>query len=139
MNYIYFTYRRIWDNKTNRYDVSYYNDLQYSDYKEAWLTEMIDWDRFIPENRIIKEIYPWIKTLRCAWVMKFDTIDKLELEISLKNVASNFAIEILTSEQMIQWIKDNTDLQEIEGWKFLIFDETEINWQIIPKQTLSIN
>ena len=70
MKNIYFTYRRIWDNRTNQYDISYYNKLQFADFVQAGLTEMIDWDRFIPSHRITLETAPWIKTLRRCGVLK---------------------------------------------------------------------
>ncbi len=139
MENIYFTYRRIWDNQTNRYDVSYYNDLQYSDFKESWLTEMIDWDRFISEDRITKETYPGIKSLRRAWVLKFDPlINRLELETSLVSVASSFSVEILTAEQMATWIREYTNLVEETPNNFVLSEETTFNEQVIPKQILTI-
>ena len=130
-NNIYFTYRQHFTNTGVKYDISYYNDKQYSDYKEAWLTKIVDWDSFIPSDRITKEIVPWVKSLRKAWVLKYiDWLNPTELQASLQNVAQGFWITMKTAIEMKQWIRDNTDLIEETDWKFLIREATNdwIDW-----------
>jgi len=126
MKKIYFTYRRTFTNRTNRYDISYYNDKIFADYKQAWLTEMVDWDRFISEDRITKEVVPWIKWLRRAWMLKYqEGLDIEKLKKDLLTTTWNFLTDLKTDEEMKQWIKDNTDLKEIEPWKFEVSPERE--------------
>tara|TARA_R110000851_G_scaffold312281_1_gene472826 strand:- start:245 stop:424 length:180 start_codon:yes stop_codon:yes gene_type:complete len=57
-NKIYFTYRRIFSNRGDRQDVSFYNDKQYFDYVSSGLTIMTDGSNFIPDDRIVAEIVP---------------------------------------------------------------------------------
>ena len=130
-NAIYFSYRPVWDNKTNKYDLSYYNDLQYKDFVDAWVTKVTDWDRFIPSSRITKETFPWVKTLRRLWVLKYiDWVDANDLKLTLENVSKSFWIEIHTAEEMKAKIRDYTDLVEESDGKFLIQEATEdwIDW-----------
>jgi len=148
MKKIYFTYRRIWDNKTNRYDVSYYNNLQFADYVNAGLTKIIDWDSFIPENRITKEIVPGVKWLRRAGVLEYnDNLDWNDIMKTLEKTASSFNIEIKTVDEMRQWIRDNTDLEEKKDenenptWEFVIYPEhtDEVTGETIPAKILIID
>jgi len=148
MKKIYFTYRRIWDNKTNRYDVSYYNNLQFADYVNAGLTKIIDWDNFIPENRITKEIVLGVKWLRRAGVLEYnDNLDWNDIMKTLEKTASSFNIEIKTVDEMRQWIRDNTDLEEKKdedwnlSWEFIIYPEhtDEMIGETIPEKTLIID
>lgn len=130
-NSIYFSYRPVWGNKTNKYDLSYYNDLQYKDFVDAWLTKVTDWDRFIPSSRITKETFPWVKTLRRLWVLNYiDWVDANDLKLTLENVSKSFWIEIHTAEEMKAKIRDYTDLIEETDGKFLIAAATDdwIDW-----------
>lgn len=114
-NRIFFTYRRMYTDRGNRQDVSFYNDKQYSDMIEAGLTKMTDWANFIPDERIIAEVVPWVKKQRVAGMLEFAMPElRTELEESLKSVAQSFSIELKTRDEMSQWIKDNTDLVETE-------------------------
>ena len=121
---IYYTYRPTYTNRSNRYDVSYYNDKVFADFVQAWLTKMIDWANFIPDNRITLETAPWIKTLRRCGVLKCADIftpEQVEvLKSDLVTTTQNFLLRILTKEEMLVWVRNNTDLEEIEEWKFLI-------------------
>ena len=141
MQYLYFTYRQVhWNRNSGRYDVSYYNDKQYADFKDSWLTNMIDWARFIPDNRITKETVPWFKTLRKAWVLEFnDALDFEDMKSSLINVAHSFWLEVLTSAEMVAWVKEYTDLVLKEWTTFIINEESEFDWETIPEKLLTIN
>jgi len=145
---IYFTYRPIWDNKTNKYNVSYYNNLQFADYVNAGLTKITDWNNFIPENRITKEVVPWVKWLRRAWVLEYnDNLDGTDIMNTLDKTAGSFAIEIKTVDEMRQWIRDNTDLEEIldddwnPTWQFIVTPERtdEETGETIPAKILVID
>lgn len=137
---IYFTYRQNYTDRGVKQDISFYNDKMYQDFKDAWITKMIDWERFIPTSQITKETVPWIKSLRKWWVLEY-SIPELwpELTESLRLVAQSFWIKILTSLEMIEWIKDYTRKTEIEPWKFLISEVWEYTmWELIPDRYLII-
>jgi hypothetical protein len=126
MKKIYFTYRRTWVNNTTRYDLSFYNDLQYADYKQAGLTEMIDGDRFVPDDKIIAEITTGIKSMRRAGMLYYnDMVDGTSLAQNLQNTSLNFATKIETMESMREWIRVNTSCKEVEEGKFLIAEASE--------------
>ena len=127
MEKIYFTYRRMFTNRGDRQDVSFYNDKQYFDYVSSGLTKMTDGSNFIPDDRIVAEIVPWVKKLRVAGMLEFAVADlKVELEESLKLVAQSFSLEIKTEAEMLAWIKDNTDLVLSEWKGFLISEANEL-------------
>ena len=145
---LYWTYRPeritspydLWNNISLNwtYTASFYLNNQFADWNKAWLTNVID--NIIPEDKYIWEIAPWIPKLTrfimCEYNEKYVVAD--ELARSLKNVWSRFDIDILTSEEIIVWIKANTSLQEVSPWKFIISEQSEIMWEIIPAQYLII-
>lgn len=120
------------------YTASNFLNNQFSDWNSAWLTNVIDCE--IPEDAYISEIVPWIKKLtrfiRCEYNEEF--VDKVEFQRSLENVWRRFDIDILTVDEAKQWIRDNTNLVEESDWKFIISNETEFNWEIIPARYLEI-
>lgn len=139
-NSLYFTYRRTHSNRGGQYDPSYYNSKEYADFTEAGLTKMIDWNWFIPDDRITKELVPWIQWLRRAWVLEYqEWLDVADLQSTLLNTASAFGVELKTVEEMKQWIKDNTDLEEKSEWVYIINEEIEEAWETIPEKLLIIN
>ena len=91
---------------------------------------MTDGSNFIPDDRIVAEIVPWVKKLRVAWMLEFAIADlKVELEESLKLVAQSFSLQIKTRDEMLAWIKDNTDLVLSEWKGFLISEANEgVEW-----------
>lgn len=136
---IYFTYRRMYTDRGNRQDVSFYNDKQYSDMIEAGLTKMTDGSNFIPDERIIATL-PWttVKKQRVAGMLEFAIPElRTELKESLKSVAQSFSLEIKTRDEMLSWVRNNTDLEEFEEGKFLTQkagefpEETEAKYLII--------
>ena len=121
------------------YTASFYLNNQFADWNKAWLTNVID--NIIPEDKYIWEIAPWVPKLTRFIMCEYDEnyVVADELARSLKNVWSRFDIDILTSDEMIVWIKANTSLQEVNPWKFLIYPETTwINWEIIEAEYLII-
>ena len=143
---LYWTYRperignvNLWDISLNwTYTPSFYLNNQFRDWNEAWLTNVIDLQ--IPEERYTAEISSWIPKLTRFISCEYDEtkVDPIELARSLENVWARFDIDILTIEEARQWIRDNTNLQEVETWKFIINEETEFDWEIIPAQYLII-
>lgn len=147
--YLFWTYRPeritspydLWNNISLNwtYTASFFLNNQFADWNKAWLTNVID--NIIPEDKYIWEVAPWVHKLTrfimCEYNENYVVAD--ELARSLKNVWSRFDIDILTVEEMIAWIKENTNLQEVETWKFLISPETTwLNWEIIEAKFLTI-
>jgi hypothetical protein len=61
------------------------------------------------------------------------------LKTSLENIAKSFSLEILTMEQMREWIRTWTDLIELSPWIFILNEESIwISWEIITEQLLEI-
>lgn len=122
------------------YTPSFFLDWQFADYKAAWLTKILDTE--IPEDRYTWEIAPWFRKLT-RFIMAYyneDYIIKEDFEKSVSSVGSDFKIEIFwTIEEAKIWIRNNTDLQEVSEWKFLIYPETTwINWEVIEAKFLTI-
>ena len=110
----------------------YFLNNQFADWNKAWLTNVID--NIISEDKYIWEVAPWIPKLTRFIMCEYDEnyVVADELARSLKNVWSRFDIDILTSEEIITWLKENTSLPEVSQWKFLIYPEaTWINWEIL--------
>lgn len=113
MNKIYFTYRRTYTDRGVRQDVSFYNDKMFADFKEAGLTNMIDGDNFISEHNITKETAPGIKSLRRAGVLEVNENVPLEqIKADLLKTSSSFLLEIKTKDEMLEWVRNNTNLIE---------------------------
>lgn len=136
----YFTYRPTFLNQwAGRYTPSYFTNQQYSDYVEAWLTSIQDcliWD-----NRYTKETIPWIKNLRRFGIMTCNEqyINPDEFANNLLKIGATFNIILITNEEAKQYLRDCTDLKEIEEGKFEISAETEFNGEIIPAEYLIID
>lgn len=136
----YFSYRPTYLNQWAwKYTLSYFCDQQYADYVQAWLTSIKDC--LILDDRYTKETYPWIKSLRRFGYMEcneqFVNID--EFANNLLKVWANFDIELLDVESAKAFIREWTDLQEIEDWKFEISSEMMgPAWDILPAIYLEI-
>lgn len=150
MKYIYWTYRskRItnpfnltdWVTLNGVYSPSFFINNMFSDWQEAWLTKLID--DIIPEDRYTWEVIPWVKKLTRFLMFEYNEtyVDPLELERSAENIWKEFDIAMQDVETIRQWLRDNTNLEEVETWKFLINPESTwlIDWEIVPAQYLII-
>lgn len=158
--YIYWTYRPLQLRNSVRlpneslngwYDTSLFNKDTYWDYYEA---NMVKISHPIPNDRFTWKI-PVIDDdenptgefvdKKTRFVM-FKYSDKYaEQEYLSKSIANNWALTNVemfsTPEEAIARIKANTDLEEVENWKFLISKEFEDEtiWEIIPAKYLIIN
>ena len=124
--------------KNGVYMPAEYLNNQFWDWHNAWLTKVID--NIIQEENYIWEIAPWIPKLTRFIMCEYNEnyVVHEELSRSLENVWARFDIDMLTVDEMITRIKANTNLQEVSAWKFLISNETEMMWEIIPAQYLVI-
>ena len=66
-------------------------------------------------------------------------VDPEELSRSAENVGKRFDVDILTNDEFYEWIKTNTNLEEVSPRKFLISEENEFMGQIIPAKYLELN
>lgn len=150
MKTILWTYRakRIWSSfdlnwisLSWNYTPSFFLDWQYADYKEAWLTRIID--NLIPEDRYIWEIVPWVKKLTRLIIAEYNEqyINWDEFFNNVTKVGAEFNIEaFVNSEEAKQWIRNNTDLIEVEEWKFLVSEASEwIDWENIEAKYIIID
>lgn len=152
MKHLYWTYRREqigspynldWNLVLNWwYDASFFLNNQFWEWNKAWLTNIIDWQQLISDNRYTWEIVPWIKKLTrfmlCEYNEKY--VEPEELSRSISNVWARFNIEMLDVELAKKWIRDNTDLIEEIDWHFILQEEYKdtISDKIIPTQYLII-
>lgn len=149
MKYLYGTFRpkRIqspydltWNVSLNwTYTPSFFINNMFADWQEAWLTKLID--DIIPEDRYTWEVVPWIKKLTRFLMFEYNEnyVDPIELQRSAENIWKEFDIAIQDVPTTIARIKDNTNLVEVEPWKFLISEETTwIMWEVIPAKYLTI-
>ena len=149
---IFWTYRPSFYNKgEGEYLPSYRLDQQYADYKAAGITNTLD--NYIPENRYISEIVPWIKKKTRFIIGEYeDTVVNVNDYIAnVQNVWSEFQIEMFaTPADAIAWIKANTDLLLLNetldtNWVSISAEweinpaSTDVDWITIPAKTLIIN
>lgn len=134
----YISYRPVYLNKwAGKYTLSYFLDQQYSDYVKAWITK-ID-DIIISDNRYTKEIVPWIKSERRFAILEANWIDLNEFKNNVMKIANNFDINDLWDiEEAKAFIREYTNLEEVEEWKFLIQEASEIDWEVSEDKYLII-
>lgn len=143
MEKIYWTYRpkrlsnpfELWNISLNWvYSPSFFLDNSFADYKAAGLTKIIDWE--IHEENYTAEIAPWVPKLT-RFISAFyneNYINWDDFAKSIQAVWAEFQIETLTPWEAILWIRNNTNLQEVEPGKFLLSESSEwIEWQIEAK------
>lgn len=128
-----------WTSLNWKYTLSFWLSWQYADYVKAWVISIKDTE--VPTDRYVKEIAPWIKDLSEFVIYEYNPtyIDEpLMLKIIWK-IWQRFDLELLTTEEAKTFLRKQTDLQEVEEWKFLIQKETEMMWEIIPAKYLLID
>lgn len=136
----YISYRPTYlNNWQGRYTLSYFLEQQYADYLTAWITKIKD--LLISDERYTKEVVPWIKNLRRFAVLEANGIDVNEFKNNVIKIWATFDINDLSNiEEARQWIRDNTDILEETPWNFILNEQSEwMNWEVIPKQILTID
>lgn len=123
------------------YTPSFFLDWQFADYKAAWLTRILDSE--IPEDRYTWEIVPGVKKLSRLIVAEYNDqyINWEEFFNNVAKVWAEFNIQAFSSnEEAKQWIRDNTNLVEVNPGKFLVNEANEwIDWEIIEAKYLIID
>lgn len=125
MKKIYATYRMKPLNQwAGLYTPSYFFDVMFADYKQAWLTYIED--LVIDESRYTGELVPWVpkKNRLLIWFYNENYVSETDFKHSLTTTWSEFHISLLdTVEEARQWVRDNTDLVEVSEWIFEISQE----------------
>lgn len=122
MKKIYATYRRrVLNDWSWWYTPSYFFDKMFWDYKQVGLTS-ID-DNLISDDKYTGELVPWIKKLSrlLVWNYNENYVTKEEFSTSLVNTGAEFHIFMFdTLDEVKQWIRDNTSLEEETDWVFVL-------------------
>ena len=158
--YIYWTYRALYLTSSMNlneislnwwYDSLFFNEWQFKDYEECNITKL---DQPVPLERYTGKI-PVInpETEQPTWEykpkltrfirLKYSDLytNPTDLKKSIENSWALLNIDIFTDiETARQRIRTNTNLQEVETWKFKLSDETTLlDWTIYPAQYLVID
>ena len=141
MKKAYWLYRYFFTERGNRYSPTYYLGKQFEDLARAKIIALAD--NLISENRYIWEVAPWIVTMRRFIECSYDEtkISEINFKSIVNNVSSmNDIVMFETADEAIQWIRDNTDLIEVETGKFEISPAwvDDITWEDIPAKYLII-
>ena len=129
-----------WSSLNWKYSLSFWLNWQYWDFVKAWVIAIKDMEVSI--DRYTKEIVPWIKDLREFVIYEYNEnyIDEALMNKIIWKIWQRFDLELLSIEEAKSFIRKNTDLKEVEEWKFLIQDKTIwINWEDIEARYLIIN
>lgn len=148
MSKLYWFYRReqiswnkdLWNVSQNWwYTISFYTEWQYKDWINAGLISIKDME--IPEDRYTRELAPWIKDLREFVYLEYNP-EYVEMEIAktiINKIWARFDLELLEVEQAREFIRKQTDLEEVEEGKFLISEAASIEWETIEPKYLIID
>lgn len=131
--------KSLWEISLNGwYSISFYANEQYQDWISAWLISIKDME--IPTERYTKELVPWIKDLREFVYLEYNP-EYVELELAktiINKIWARFDLELLGIEQAKKFIREHTDLKEVEEWKFLINEAYEWEEWLIEAKYLII-
>ncbi len=129
-----------WTSLNGVYHASMFLNNQFGDWNAAGLTNVVDGEQFIPEEKYTSEIVPWVKKLTRALKFEYNEqyVDPTELARSAENVGKRFDVDIMTNDEFYEWIKANTSLVEVEPRKFLVREESEFMGTKYPAKYLTI-
>ena len=139
MTKIYANYRKTYFNNWQWwYTPSYLANQQFEDYE--WIITLKDSE--IPEARYTKVNANWKNNLtRFMSYELAEWVDVEEFKKSVNLIASQNCITLFdTVEEAKQDVRNRTDLEEVEEWKFLISEEheDEMEWWMVPARYLEI-
>ena len=130
--------------QNGRYTISFYANWQYADWIQAGMINIKDQD--IADKHYTKEIvsWSWIIDWRRFVYMEYDenTVDLDFANTIINKVGARFDLNLLTSDEAIDFIKTHTDLQEDPDipWKFLLKEAyTDMDWKEVPAKYLTID
>ena len=107
------------------YTLSFF--LSYQEYQNPLLNSLKD--MIISEDRLKTEYNFFIAE---------HTMTDDEISNFITTIPSEFDVQLKTNEEALEWIRNNTNLQEVSPWKFLIQEEYNFNWEIIEAKFLTI-
>jgi len=123
------------------YTPATYLNNQFGDWNAAWLTNCVD--DAIQEERYTGEIVPGVRKLTRLIVGEYESlhVDPSLFKESVARVGAKWDISMFAdANEAAQWVRDNTDLEEVEPGKFLIAPESEnpMTHEVIPAKYLII-
>ena len=122
------------------YHASMFLNAQFWDWNVAGFTNVVDGDQFIPDSHYTSEIAPGVRKLTRALKFEYEQyIDPQELARSAENVGRRFDVDMMEVDEFYEWIKANTDLEEVSPRKFLISPESEYMGEKIEAKYLDLN
>lgn len=111
------------------YDLSFF--LSYQEYQNTLLKSVQDGDNLIPSHKLKNDYRLFIAE---------NNMSNEQIEEFVSLIPSEFWVQILDNNQAKEWLRRNTDLQEVETGKFLISEATTgIQWQPIEAVYLVID
>lgn len=127
---IYYTYRPKFNNNTQS-DMTTPSEIFRVSYPEfAWLLTFNDFNNSELLNKIMWERF---------WYVDFDETIIPEIDVKTELIENkDIRIYIKDSVKMLEWIRSNTNLQEVEPSKFLVSEDYNFSWEIIPAKYLEI-
>lgn len=110
-----------------------------------WISRfaITDWGRYsiMFENTEVKSLLDdnkYNEDLKVDW---FTTQYFVQLPDNLEisgEEANKFDLQLLSTEEAINWIKSNTNLEEVENWRFLLYPRIDTPWMERDAQYLEI-
>lgn len=135
------------------YDTRFYNQGQFLDYEQANITKLdlpIPLDRYTGKIPVInpeteEPTWEFVPKLTRFVRLKYSDLytNSADLTASIEKSGSGTNVQIFSSPQdAVAWIKANTNLEEVEPWKFLITPEHADYMNpdvVIPAEYIEIN
>lgn len=101
------------------------------------------WDRkslsfYVPQvqDYLNDNIYIWDSVYKWTCIKYF--FEKPSDLIIDNETLKGLSVDYMTKDSALIYLRTNTNLKEVEPWKFLVSPETEIMWEIIPERFLII-
>ena len=130
---LFYKRRRHYRQPNDRKSPCFYYKETFKDYIEDWIVSMFNFE--IPENR-----YSW---MRRFWYIEIDEnkITEEDIKYDITNALKQNHIRFLTTEEANNFIKNETNLQNLSKWLYLIRESCidELTGEEIPEKLLEIN
>ena len=126
MKHIYGTYRMAYTNAGLKYSISYYLDHELADYKAAGIMSIED--MAIADHQYTLELAPWLKSLtrffKASYNENYVSDENFEI-VKSKMMNSHYATYFDSIVDAQERVRKNTNLKEVEEWKFQLTEADE--------------
>lgn len=133
---LYYTFRfkynnQLWNDRTTPSEIfrvwypEFWTSVQFTDFPDENYLVNTTWERFWYVD--IDEVTLWQ-----FWY----TIDDVKEELVNNN---QIKIYLKDNIKASGWLRVMTNFEETSPWIFLVSEENEFNWQVIPKVELNLN